>query len=318
MIKKLNIETFYSNSEKLSYLREALGIKKKDFVKNLKAVGISTIRSPRTYTRLENKELKFSYKTFEDLAKGFNLLYKRDKKTKPNLKATDLYIKDLIEDKNSYARLIKITDAGDLINLIFNSDRKKIFGLAEIDEKASGEIEELFDLFSIVSQEEYRSFSPFRDEKLEDFENEKRIIKVASSITSKLNILYGSYDLRLYAGILSLPLIDPTYVSITKNEFKLKARNSNYLVLKFSKDNEDCFDIKYSNDFSLKKLDEILNKYNLIKQFEGSSDIEFIRRELTDAVSKKMLENNDYSYLPFSMNRDKIEFDAVEYEEIPF
>ena len=164
MIKKLNIETFYSNSERLSSLREALGIKKSDIVKNLKAVGISTIGSSRTYTRLENKELKFSYKTFEDLAKGFNLLFKRDKNTKPKFKATDLYIKDIVEDKNSYTRLNKITDAGELINLIFNSTKKKIFGLSEIDGKASVEIEELFDLLSIVSQEEYRSFSPFADQ----------------------------------------------------------------------------------------------------------------------------------------------------------
>ena len=69
----------------------------------------------------ENKELKFSYKTFEDLAKGFNLLFKRDKKTKPKFKATDFYIKDISEDKNSYTRLNKITDSGELINLIFNA-----------------------------------------------------------------------------------------------------------------------------------------------------------------------------------------------------
>ena len=105
MIKKLNIETFYSNSERLSDLREALGIKKSDIVKNLKAVGISTIGSSRTYTRLENKELKFSYKTFEDLAKGFNLLFKRDKKTKPNFPSIDI-----IEIENNTKLLEKWMD----------------------------------------------------------------------------------------------------------------------------------------------------------------------------------------------------------------
>ena len=99
---------------------------------------------------------------------------------------------------------------------------------------------------------------------------------------------------------------------------KLKAINSNYLVIKFSTNDEDCFDIKYSNIFSLKKLDEILNKYNCEKKFEDSSDFDFIRGELTDEVTKKMLEANDYHYLPFSMNRDQIEFNAQEYEEIPF
>lgn len=318
MIKKLNIETFYSNSEKLSDLREALGIKKSDIVKNLKAVGISTIGSSRTYTRLENKELKFSYKTFEDLAKGFNLLFKRDKKTKPKFKATDFYIKDISEDKNSYTRLNKITDSGELINLIFNSDKKKIFGLAEVDGKASEELGQLFDLFSVVSKEEYKTFSSFSDEKLEDFENEKKIIKVASSINDKLVTLNINHDLRLYAGILSLPLVNATFVSVTKNEYKLKAINSNYLIIKFSKNNEDCFDIKYSNDLSLKKLDEILNKYNYEEKFDDLSNWDFIVDELRDRVTRKMLEANDYHYLPFSLNREKIEFDAQEYEEIPF
>ena len=90
------------------------------------------------------------------------------------------------------------------------------------------------------------------------------------------------------------------------------------IVIKFSTNNEDCFDIKYSNTFSLKKLDGIINKYNCVKEFEDSSDFEFIRRELTDEITKKMLEANDYHYLPFSMDRDQIEFNAQEYEEIPF
>lgn len=322
MIKKLNTETFYSNSEKLANLREELNIKKNEIVKSLKDIGITTIGSSRTYARLENKELKFDHKTYVDLAKGLNLLFKKNKKIKKNITATDLYKKDLAEDKNSYTRLLCVKDAGELINLIHNSDRKKMFGLSEIESPAIPHIDQLFNVLTEVSKEEYKTFNIFNDEDLNNFQNEKRIIDISSQINMKLNEISNNFGPKLFAGILDVPLIQPHPINFKfgkKNVYELVAVNFKYLIYKFDKTSQDSFDVKYINPISLKKLKDLLNKYKVSREFDAGDSLDLIRSELNFELDGKMMDQNEYEYIPFSLDRDKIEFTPQwDYEEIPF
>lgn len=312
MIKKLNTETFYSNSEKLSNLREELGIKKNEIVKSLKDIGVKAIGSSRTYARLENKELKFDHKTYVDLAKGLNLLFKKNQKIKKNITATDLYKKDLAEDKNSYTRLVHIKEAGELINLIHNSDRKKMFGLSEIESGAIPHIDELFNVLTEVSKEEYKAFNIFNDENLKSFQNEKKVIEISSKINKKLNEISNNFGPKLYAGILDIPLIQAHPVSykigVEKNNYELVAINFKYLIYKFDKNPQDCFDVKYINPISLKKLNDLLNKYKVSREFNTDDDYDIMRSQLSFELDSMMMNQNEYQYIPFSLDRSKIEF----------
>ncbi len=326
MIKKLNIESFYSNSEKLSILREELGIKKNEIVKELKKVGIDSIGSSRTYARLENKELKFDYKTFESLAKGLNLLFKKNKKSKKNINATDLYIKDLAEDKNSYTSLNKIIDASDIINLIHKCERKKVFGLSEIERSAAEHIEQLFDALAQVSNEEFKSFSSFDDEDIKNFENEKRIIDISSFINTKLNLINRDFGIKLFAGAIEVPMIyafpKSFFNSVNgESEYNLVGHNAEYLIYKFEKkDTADFFDVKYTNPISLKGIKNIIDKYKIEKKYEDSKNRESILLDLKSELSSKLIDAGEYQYLPVSMDRTKIEFtEKMDFEdEIPF
>ena len=213
MIKTLEKSKFLASSLHISFLRDKLKISKNDMSNELKSVNIKGF-SPRTYLRLENQESEFELSKFEELAKGFIKIAKKKKIDIGKVFSTNLISKNAPDkNKNSVTKLLPVVNAGNLIKLIHASSKKKIFGLENINPNARESIKNILDLIPKLNNAPYRLTS---DEDPKNFDIEKEILDISSSLNLSLDYVLETYGVKLFTGILELPILDISWVPKSK------------------------------------------------------------------------------------------------------
>lgn len=329
MIKTLEKSKYLASSLQISYLRDKLKISKNEMSDELKSVNIKGF-SPRTYLRLENQESEFELSKFEELAKGFIKIAKKKKIDIGKVFSTNLISKNSPEkNKNSVSKLLPITSSGNLIKLIHATTKKKIFGLENINPNSRESVKNILDLIPKLNSTPYRVTS---DEDPANFDIEKEILEISSSLNLSLNYLVETYGVRLFAGILELPILDISWVPRSKwdkgnkdkdNEmYEICPRLIKYLIYNFSDDSgADYYDLTYENQTSFKEMKDFIKNnpyhetYPIIDPYDKVKESLLFNYEFSSTISNKI-------YLPKGMVYDhtilepKLNFE--DYDEIPF
>lgn len=309
MIKKQN-DTYYANELELKSLRAVLGLEKDkmgDFFKNN---GIKKIGN-RTYVKIENCEEKFDVTKFREIAYAFNSefrkknlpnktaafrLYKnnldkkkdKDKSVKTNITKQ---INSLKNNKRLYsAKLDRIFNAENLHRLLkSNYHRKKVFNLGSIFPEAIEDVEKLFDQITIF--DDTKIGYERNSEELTDFSSEKKKLQHSAEINSIIKRLESTHNVRLYMGILTVPVarafpVKETGVLDDIEEFEMLASEDDYLFYYFASNNPEYIIAKYEAFQSEDELNKILNKYSVKTKIETKKSDSECFRILNNILSK--------------------------------
>ena len=309
MIKKQN-DTYYANELELKSLRAVLGLEKDkmgDFFKNN---GIKKIGN-RTYVKIENCEEKFDVNKFREIAYAFNSEFR--KKNLPNKTAAFRLYKNNLDKKKGKDKTVK-TNITKQINIsknnkrlystkldrIFNAEnlhrllksyyhRKKVFNLGSIFPEAIEDVEKLFDQITIF--DDTKIGYERNSEELTDFSSEKKKLQHSAEINSILKRLENTHNVRLYMGILTVPVarafpVKETGVLDDIEEFELLASEDDYLFYYFAPNNPEYIIAKYEAFQSEDELNKILNKYSVKTKIETKKSDSECFRILNDILSK--------------------------------
>ena len=281
MIKNLKPEKYFGHTPTIEELRNIIGIKKEKMPMLYEKHGAKKI-SLRTYLRIEHGEEKFKKERFQELANVFNKEFARKKinrVTDASLLFNSFGEKHFkIIERKSFATLIPVTDSSQILNNLVRAQKKKVFGLSTLNPAAENDVEEIFNCVK-----EFVNLKPdIDDESLTNFESEKNLMNVTTKLNAIISKLHHSYDLRLYTGVITIPIFDfsETWESVAETAdpiiYDCLAKEISYIIFYFSHNNEDEVEFTYHNDFSFKELKEFLIDKNGIK----------IDREETLGVSK--------------------------------
>lgn len=318
MIKKQN-DTYYANELELKSLRAVLGLEKDkmgDFFKNN---GIKKIGN-RTYVKIENCEEKFDVNKFREIAYAFNSEFR--KKNLPNKTAAFRLYKNNLDKKKDKDKSVK-TNITKQINIsknnkrlysakldrIFNAEnlhrllksyyhRKKVFNLGSIFPEAIEDVEKLFDQITIF--DDTKIGYERNSEELTDFSSEKKKLQHSAEINSILKRLENTHNVRLYMGILTVPVarafpVKETGVLDDIEEFELLASEDDYLFYYFAPNNPEYIIAKYEAFQSEDELNKILNKYSVKTKIETKkSDSECFR--ILNGILSKLSKGKHYLF----------------------
>lgn len=310
MIKKQN-DTYYANELELKSLRAVLGLEKDKMGVFFKNNGIKKIGN-RTYVKIENCEEKFEVNKFSEIAFAFNSEFR--KKNLPNKTAAfRLYKNDKLDKKKDKNKSIK-TSITKHINIsksnkrlfsakldrIFNAEnlhmllksnyhRKKVFNLGSIFPEAIEDVEKLFDQITIFDDTKI-GYERNSDD-LTDFSLEKKKLQHSAEINSIIKRLENNYNVRLYMGILAVPVarafpVKETGVLNDIEEFELGVSEDEYLFYYFASNNPEYIIAKYEAFQSEDELTKILNKYSVKAKIETKKSDSECFRVLNGMLSK--------------------------------
>ena len=307
MIKKVK-ETFLANELELVNLRQLLGLEKDKMGSFFKKNNIKKI-GDRTYTKIENGEEEYELQKFKDISFAFNSefqrknlpnrtsVYKLIRRNKSKLKDHEKVKaewKDLKKpiEKNKkkifITSLQRIFNAENLYNLLkSNYHKKKVFNLGSLPPGAINDVENFFDQ---IKKYDTNMQYDFKTDDLLDFSREKRILEHSSTINSILNELEGTYEVRLYMGILAVPVAKAFPVKEQGEleeieDFELCLSEDEYLFYYFASTNPESINVKYEAEFSENEITEILEKYKVKSKIETKKSDTEIFRILRDKVS---------------------------------
>ena len=335
MIKKTK-ETFYANESLLVSLRQLLGLEKDKmgsfFLKNnIKKIG------DRTYTKIENGEKPYELQKFKDISFAFNSEFQRKnlpnrisvfqliKKNKSSTKnSSQIDIKDfkkpIAENKKKIFTTVlnRIFNAENLYNFLkSNYHRKKVFNLGTLPPGAINDVEDFFDQ---IKNYDYKLIYDFKSDDLLDFSREKKILEHSSTINSILNKLEQTYEVRLYMGILAIPLAKPFPVKeeIEINdieEFELCLSEDEYLFYYFASTNPESIHVKYEVEHSEQEIIEILDKYKVTAKVDAKKTDTEIFRILQEKI--RHLSKGKH-YLFDGLFERSLQFDLQKNESLSF
>tara|TARA_B100000427_G_C15487840_1_gene586175 strand:+ start:551 stop:1696 length:1146 start_codon:yes stop_codon:yes gene_type:complete len=329
MIKKQN-DTYYANELELKSLRAVLGLEKDKMGAFFKNNGIKKIGN-RTYVKIENCEEKFEVNKFSEIAFAFNSEFR--KKNLPNKTAAfRLYKNDKLDKKKDKSKSIKTSIAKQInfsknnkklfsakLDRIFNAEnlhrllkshyhRKKVFNLGSIFPEAIEDVEKLFDQITIFDDK--ISYARNSDD-LTDFSLEKKKLQHSAEINSILQRLENNYNVRLYMGILVVPVarafpVKETGVLNDIEEFEFGASEDEYLFYYFAPNNPEYIIAKYEAFQSEDELTKILKKYSVKAKIETKKSDSECFRVLNGMLSKL---SKGKHYLFETIHEDSIAFD---------
>jgi hypothetical protein len=333
MIKYLQKkEAFRANTKCFVQTRESLGLAKNKMSKFLENHGIKKI-GQRSYLRIENGEKEFELKKFQDIANAFNKEFAKkniDKRINPE----DLYIskinneniisKEKNIDKNSYANLYEIETASNLMWHLDRATKKKTFGLSGMNLSVEEDVNNLFGWINSYNKSLSKSLD---DEQLDDFNVEKEVLDISTGINSNLKQL-AEKNMKLYCGIISLPLIDyynknsaidPSNLEIDPAEFGINVSNINYIIYYFSTEGEEGIKVIYRNTFSKVELEEITKNFYHQISLKELNNYDKVYKETLNEVKTSFF-NHKQIMLPINFDRSKVSFEPVymEIDDIPF
>ena len=310
MIKKLN-DTYYANELELKSLRALLGLEKDKMGAFFRSNGIKKIGN-RTYIKIENCEEKFEVNKFSEIAFAFNSEFR--KKNLPNKTAAfRLYKNNKLEKKKDKSESIKTSISKHIkisknnkklfstkLDRIFNAEnlyrllksnyhKKKVFNLGSIFPEAIEDIEKLFDQITIFDDTKI-GYERNSDD-LTDFSSEKKKLQHSAEINTIIKRLESSYNVRLYMGILAVPVarafpVKETGVLNDIEEFELGVSEDEYLFYYFASNNPEYIIAEYEGFQSEDELTKILNKYSVKAKIETKKSDSECFRVLNGMLSK--------------------------------
>lgn len=316
MIKNLKTEKYFGHTSTIEELRNLIGIKKEKMPMLYEKHGAKKI-SLRTYLRIEHGEEKFKKERFQELANVFNKEFAKKKinrVTDASLLLNSFGDKHFKEtERKSFTTLVPVTDSSQILNNLDRAQKKKVFGLSTLSPSSEDGVAEIFNCVK-----EFVNIKPeLDDESLTNFDSEKKLMVVTTRLNSWINDLRHNHNLKLYTGIITIPIFDfeETWESFIETADPIKynvfAKEVSYIIFYFSHNNEDEVEFTYHNDLSLKELQEFLENENKIE----------INREETLGVAGSIIKNKvlaqmnkkikELILLPESFDRNKTSFNPI-------
>ena len=316
MIKNLKQEKYFGHTSTIEELRNLIGIKKEKMPMLYEKHGAKKI-SLRTYLRIEHGEEKFKFQRFQELANVFNKEFARKKinrVTDANLLFNSFGEKHFKEtERKSFVTLVPVSDSSQVLNNLDRAEKKKVFGLSTLSPAAENDVEQIFECIK-----DFVNLKPdVDDESLTNFESEKNLMNVTTRLNGLINILSHTYGLKLYTGVITIPIFDftETWGSVVETAdpvtYDCFTKEVSYIIFYFSHNDEDEVEFTYHNDFSVKELKEFLIDKNGI-QIDRDETLGVSRHDIRSKIVSKMNGNiEDILKLPVAFDRNKTSINPI-------
>ena len=354
MIKKAELPKYSPNTKRLAEIRKTLSLEKSKMGKFFKSHGVKKI-GDRTYISIENGEsadiekLTDIYLTFNKEFRKRNLsnkieLYEiiDDENYSSSLKSLDDTENDDENSRVSKSTMYQILNAENLFKKLDNhNNKKKVFNLGSVPGDAAEDINLLFDQIEVYNKAHDIKFA---NEEEENFEAERKLLKISSNINNLLSSLENNYNVKLFISELEIKQAgwsnvyegeheDPNFDEYEEEKeipdtYQFVIEHVNYIIYYFTVANADSVNVEYSDEYSSNELSTILFQDPPITvkvKFDPKTDSwardRTIMRSLTNELNKRTkLQNknsNKYYYFGNRIYDDKISF-SVNYKSYDF